>query len=259
MRYYLDTEFIENGITIDLISIGIICEDGREFYAINSDCDFSKASDWVKENVITQLPSKNLNLSDPSISPRQKEESRLWKDKLLIAAEVAQFLGADGFSDALPWQGLNKLSHQLLDSRLPEWLSKIVDRIEWLRPKTYFKTTYRLRGDRPKPEIWTYYGSYDWIVFCQLFGTMMDLPKGVPMYTMDLKQWCKQLGDPELPAQGKGEHSAILDARWNRDVWHFLDNYAKRQRRLLNAMATVTTEDIAEIFKIHGETISTPE
>jgi hypothetical protein len=64
-------------------------------------------------------------------------------------------------------------------------------------------------------------------VLSQLFGTMMDLPKGFPMYTMDLKQWCKQLGDPELPAQGKGEHSAILDAKWNRDVWHFLDEYSR--------------------------------
>jgi hypothetical protein len=30
MRYWLDTEFIEDGKTIDLISIGIVAEDGRE-------------------------------------------------------------------------------------------------------------------------------------------------------------------------------------------------------------------------------------
>ena len=46
MRYYLDTEFIEDGKTIDLISIGLVSEDGREYYAINYNCDFSKASEW---------------------------------------------------------------------------------------------------------------------------------------------------------------------------------------------------------------------
>jgi hypothetical protein len=39
MRYWLDTEFIEDGHTIDLISIGIVAEDGRELYAENMECD----------------------------------------------------------------------------------------------------------------------------------------------------------------------------------------------------------------------------
>lgn len=29
MKYWLDTEFIEDGKTIDLVSIGIVSEDGR--------------------------------------------------------------------------------------------------------------------------------------------------------------------------------------------------------------------------------------
>lgn len=55
MRYFLDTEFIEYPSTIDLISVGIVAEDGREFYAISSEFDESKASDWVEENVIAHL------------------------------------------------------------------------------------------------------------------------------------------------------------------------------------------------------------
>lgn len=31
---------------------------------------------------------------------------------------------------------------------------------------------------------------YDWVVLCQLYGTMMDLPKGWPMYCRDVKQLC---------------------------------------------------------------------
>ncbi|MBA3574969.1 MAG: 3'-5' exoribonuclease, partial [Pseudonocardiales bacterium] len=33
MRFFYDCEFIEDGLTIDLVSIGVVDEDGREFYA----------------------------------------------------------------------------------------------------------------------------------------------------------------------------------------------------------------------------------
>src|SRR4051812_11038169 len=34
MKYFYDTEFLEDGQTIELISIGIVAEDGREYYAV---------------------------------------------------------------------------------------------------------------------------------------------------------------------------------------------------------------------------------
>ena len=52
VRNFLDCEFIEDGKTIDLISIGIASDDDRFLYIVNRDCDFSKASDWVLENVL---------------------------------------------------------------------------------------------------------------------------------------------------------------------------------------------------------------
>ena len=55
MRYYLDTEFIEYPCSIELISIGIVDEQGQAFYAELSDYDATHASDWVKENVIAHL------------------------------------------------------------------------------------------------------------------------------------------------------------------------------------------------------------
>ncbi|HVX56933.1 MAG TPA: hypothetical protein VHA37_04325 [Candidatus Saccharimonadales bacterium] len=42
MKYFLDTEFIEDGKTIDLISVGIAAEDGRTLYLQNADCIFFK-------------------------------------------------------------------------------------------------------------------------------------------------------------------------------------------------------------------------
>src|SRR5439155_11882591 len=71
-----------------------------------------------------------------------------------------------------------------------------------------------------KPEFWGYYADYDWVVFCQLFGCMIDLPKNWPMYCRDLKQWCDQLGNPKLVKPDK-EHNALADARWNMSVYDF--------------------------------------
>jgi hypothetical protein len=73
-----------------------------------------------------------------------------------------------------------------------------------------------------KPEFWGYYADYDWVVTAQMFGTMMDLPKGWPMYCRDLKQWCDQLGNPKLPEQESAEHNALADANWNKQVYDFL-------------------------------------
>jgi hypothetical protein len=55
MKFFFDTEFIEDGRTIDLISIGIVAEDGREYYAESGECDLSRSSEWVRENVFPHL------------------------------------------------------------------------------------------------------------------------------------------------------------------------------------------------------------
>jgi hypothetical protein len=55
MKYWIDTEFIERPFTIDLISIGLVAEDGREFYAESNEVDWSKASHWTLQKVRPQL------------------------------------------------------------------------------------------------------------------------------------------------------------------------------------------------------------
>jgi 3'-5' exoribonuclease-like protein len=56
VRYFYDCEFIEDGRTIDLVSIGVVDEDGREFYAVSTEFDPDKAIDWVRRNVLDKLP-----------------------------------------------------------------------------------------------------------------------------------------------------------------------------------------------------------
>ena len=52
VRYFYDCEFIEDGTTIELVSIGVVAEDGREFYAVSTEFDPGKAGPWVRANVL---------------------------------------------------------------------------------------------------------------------------------------------------------------------------------------------------------------
>src|SRR4051812_2231864 len=61
MRYFLDTEFIENGITIDLLSIGVVAEDGRQLYLCNQDAKLNNADEWVIWNVYPHLHVKHYS------------------------------------------------------------------------------------------------------------------------------------------------------------------------------------------------------
>ena len=70
IKYWLDTEFIARPFTIDLISIGVVAENGREFYAESNETDWSKASLWTLENVRPQLNGKGMSREDISYALR---------------------------------------------------------------------------------------------------------------------------------------------------------------------------------------------
>ncbi len=78
-----------------------------------------------------------------------------------------------------------------------------------------------VKSGKGTPKFWAYYADYDWVVFCQLFGKMIDLPPGFPMYCRDLKQMLDSydnLRKTDLPLQPEGtEHNALADAKWVRD------------------------------------------
>lgn len=59
-RYFYDTEFVEDGTSIDLISIGIVCDDGREYYAHLDSYDQTKAEahPFVSAQVLPYLDGK---------------------------------------------------------------------------------------------------------------------------------------------------------------------------------------------------------
>jgi hypothetical protein len=186
-KYFLDTEFIEDGTTIDLLSIALVAEDGRWFYRQHAGANFLKASDWVWRNVFPHLEHFNMNGS----------------------------------------RSCNESTYNSMN-----------DKHTWCGPECHWRSKWEIRDEVVaflniekfgKPEFWGYYADYDWVAFCQLFGSMISLPKGFPMYCRDLKQWCDSLGNPDLPKQGKDEHSALLDAQWNKSTWEFLNGLAAKQ------------------------------
>jgi hypothetical protein len=77
------------------------------------------------------------------------------------------------------------------------------------------------------PDFWAWYGAYDHVALCQLWGKMIDLPKGMPMMTSDLKQLHKQLKNPEMPEQPDGKHNALDDAKFNVVRYEYLTKLMK--------------------------------
>lgn len=79
------------------------------------------------------------------------------------------------------------------------------------------------------PEFWGYFADYDWVVFCWLQGTMMDLPKNWPMFCMDIKQKLKERNLPEDALKPKQDdlHNALDDARWTKNYY---ENILKKIR-----------------------------
>lgn len=73
MKIFFDTEFIEDGKTIDLISIGMVKENGESLYMISSEFDESKASDWVKENVLSRIGRDEKRFTRKEIAEAVKQ------------------------------------------------------------------------------------------------------------------------------------------------------------------------------------------
>jgi 3' exoribonuclease, RNase T-like len=212
MKYFIDTEFIEGFKKplfgkrrhfIDLISIAIIAEDGRSYYAISNEYRYKDADDWVKTNVIVPLYIETVHGDRRNYVDVDDFQYHYGKSNKQIAEEIAHFCNPELFL------------HNVAEPHL---------------------------------EFYGYYADYDWVLFCSLFGRMIDLPKVFPMYCRDLKQmldekteWFLKHGYgtnkvyPESLEQSiewlknhktypkqENEHNALDDAKWNKDLYNFL-------------------------------------
>ena len=196
-KFFYDCEFLEDGKTIELISIGIVADDGRTYYAVSEECGYDsrpwwqrwfnrrgslenriRRHEWLMANVVPSLPkpSGDWNLHMPK-SWLFNYHAHEVKSRARIAKEVAEFL---------------------------------------------------LSGD--EPELWAYFGAYDHVLLNQQWGPMVNHPDGIPMWTNDLMQEWLRLGKPEMPEQPDGAHNALADARHNKVRFEFLQSVAAGAR-----------------------------
>src|SRR5690349_5632203 len=96
MRIYFDTEFIDTGDRIHLLSIGMVREDGKEYYAVNQNLNlmFEASYDpWLTKNVLSSLPVV-IDRSDSLLPVNwdiHHSDYTAIKQKSQIAKEVAEF------------------------------------------------------------------------------------------------------------------------------------------------------------------------
>lgn len=204
IKYFLDTEFIEafhkpllgkRRHFIDLISIGIVCEDGREYCAISNEYDPKDAGGWVIEHVIIPMYQQTVHGDARNHVNALNFHKSFGKSNKQIAADIIDFCH-------------HRRLRPVGDKVNPAANAYIYD----------------------DPIFYGYYCDYDWVLFCSLFGRMIDLPKGYPMYCRDLKQRFDEefkepiKSHPDYPIQ-KDEHNALADAKWNKRLHSFMEEY----------------------------------
>lgn len=273
MKYFLDTEFLEGSQktffgetkpTIDLISIGIVDENGREYYAISKDFNLKEAWNrydlkhdiysgglrkvyWIRENVLKQIwedlcfedfkqSSQNvLNINEPNAR-------ELFIDYCVDCSYQFEY-------DVL--KGLIKKhgkSNRQIAFEVLNFVHGYNNIGNWLGTLDEYYSAQKKSEPKELVEFYAYYGSYDWVAFCWLFGKMIDLPKGFPMYCNDLKQimdekantlnegWDVPISEVKLEDKIKhlksfanypkqsNEHNALADAKWNKKLYDFLNS-----------------------------------
>lgn len=292
MKYFYDTEFLEGtqdkrflGIkygktkpTIDFISIGIVSEDGREYYGISKDFNLKQAWNrydraeqtifekrngfegkkvyWIRDNVLLPIHYKLAMKEgkwDESIMGFEE-----WK-KFITNKEQGCYSDRHfkTFERLLNKYGKSNL--QIANDICEFFYSFGEDNLDSLSPLT----AAQIYGPSDKslhPELYGYYSAYDHVVFCWLFGRMIDLPKGFPMYSKDMKQIFdskleNKTGSTYISVEGsstaksiiwgnlsfeekieevktwkeypKNEncHDALSDAKWHKNLYEFINKY----------------------------------
>jgi hypothetical protein len=169
MNFYLDTEFYE-GLTrpligkkehtIDLISIALLAENGRMYYAVSKEFNLKRAwaDEWIRENVLR-------NIFDEYISNKVSKDFNT--NPLLKDFDI--------------YMEFNRRNFRLMLNAIGKDNFTIAEEAKMF-------VFQQALGKGLEAIFYAYYADYDWVLFCSLFGRMKNLPKGFPMYCRDLKQ-----------------------------------------------------------------------
>ncbi len=179
MRVFYDWEFIEDGSTIEPISLGMVAEDGREFYAVFAEVEDGPvyericAHRWLMENVVPHLPL-HPRVPLPTVGPmtfRLDPDSNVVMPRRMIRNSVRDFLDTSaGDGPVELWGYYSAYDHV----RLAQLFGPMVD-----RPQSMPMFTHDLM------QLLAHAG----------------------------------LTEDDLPPAPKDAHNALSDARWTRDAY----------------------------------------
>lgn len=185
-KIFFDTEFTGLHQKTTLISIGLVSETGKTFYAEFSDYDREQIDDWLQDNVLSRLTNQGMLHN----SFKEKEGN-------------ARCFG----------------NTRVIKEFLKSWLLQFEE-----------------------IEMWSDCISYDWMLFCELFGGALNIPGHVYYIPFDICTIFKQRGiDPDISREqfsgadkNPGDvpkHNALWDAQlimqcyktlmeniWNREI-----------------------------------------
>jgi hypothetical protein len=201
-KIFFDTEFTGLHWNTTLISIGLIDETGRTFYAELNDYDASQVDDWLKDNVISNLVmpvSFSGELYDPNSWSKKNVTLRGNSETVKLALE-------DWFQDLL--------------GGLVSWVGYDSDN----KPKLV---------EEPLIEMWSDCLSYDWGLFCNLWEHVFKMPKCIYYIPFDICTSFRNCGvDPDINREefcnynGKiKKHNALFDAKIIKACYLELSNY----------------------------------
>lgn len=260
-KYFYDCEFLEgtqkkklwwgNTVpTIDLISIGIVSEDSREYYAISKDFNLKEA--WNRYDIKHEQVSGDMRNQFPNGITKKV----YWIRENILKPIFEELSEKEQF-ERWAWGG--DFSYKELKRLLKKYgktnkqIAQEVKNFCYSDKETIDGGGQFVRGSfipnkYPNIDLYGYYSAYDHVALCWLFGKMIDLPTGFPMYTIDLKQtmdeyvWKRKKeiddnGGKSLPfdyaldfiknhekfPKQTNEHNSLSDAKFNFELYKFLN------------------------------------
>lgn len=166
MKLFFDCEFTGLHKNTTLISLGIVSEDYKTFYAEFFDYDIDQCDEWIKENVI-----KNLTLNFPTMSGDVEEAKRRLKklkEKGYKLADLPVRAGMyDGFCTSITKDNITEVvgDKEWIANELKDWLKQF-DSVQFVSDVCH----------------------YDFVLLIDLFGSAWDLPDNVNPACYDINQ-----------------------------------------------------------------------
>lgn len=191
-RIFYDCEFLEDGRSLRPISIGLVGPGGDTFYAVN-------------DELLDDGPNGGLHKAVLKHQFVMREV--VPKLPLRKHADGSTLYSVGGGNERRPYFRLDPEDGDVLPLRLIR--AKVRDFIlSWA-----------------EPELWAWYGAFDHVMLAWLFGPMIKLPKGVPMWTNDIRTLALLAGPQAsegAPVQDPEEaHHALNDARHDEALYDY--------------------------------------